>query len=112
MNPIIRSIRVFSTSEEALSQIFQANRNLAHLHLYMSPQLLKLPSLPNQLTYLHIGNCRALTSLPKLPTTLRRLVVHNCPRLLLLPELPERLVSMAVDIGVAHNLIDNNIPKY
>lgn len=112
MNPIIRSIRAFSTSEEALSQIFQANRNLAHLHLYMSPQLVKLPSLPNQLTYLHIGDCHALNSLPKLPTTLRRLVVHNCPRLLSLPELPERLVSMAVDIDVAQNLIGNNIPKY
>lgn len=43
---------------------------------------------------------------------LAHLHLHNCPRLRRLPELPERLVSIAVDIDLAHNFIVTNITKH
>lgn len=79
---------MYFPSYDALADFLAENPGLKSLQIDYSPQLSKLPQLPEGLKLLILRHLPALTELPNLPQSLTSLTIENCRHLSMIPPFP------------------------
>ena len=88
---------MYFESNTAVEAYLEQNPDLTSLMIHESPNVTRLPDLPDSLTALYLYDCDGLVCLPAFPQSLAHLVVSGCRSLSNMPDLAESLKSLVVD---------------